>query len=170
MQILPFLIVTFPFSAYLIDMELKFCHSMQLKCCHLFLFCHPLVFLSVFPLILLLIVLSLIELDGMASSCARGGSDWILWKISSLKEWLGAGMGCPGRWLSHCYWRCLRNVWMWHWGTWFSGEILVVGEQLDSWSWRPFPTLAVLQFYDIKYKLLVFTFVITEIPMFVSSQ
>jgi len=32
----------------------------------------------------------------MASSCTRDGSDWILGKISSLKEWSGTGMGLPG--------------------------------------------------------------------------
>jgi len=35
--------------------------------------------------------------EGMASSCARGGSRWILGTISSQKEWLGTGTGCPGR-------------------------------------------------------------------------
>ena len=34
----------------------------------------------------------------MASSCARGGSFWILGKISLLKEWSGIGTGCPGKW------------------------------------------------------------------------
>ena len=32
----------------------------------------------------------------MASSCARGGSGWMLGTISSPEEWSGAGMGCPG--------------------------------------------------------------------------
>jgi len=31
----------------------------------------------------------------------RGGLDWLLGKISLLKEWSGAGIGCPGRWWSH---------------------------------------------------------------------
>ena len=35
----------------------------------------------------------------------RGGSDWILGKIYSPKEWLGAGTSCPGRWWSHHPWR-----------------------------------------------------------------
>jgi len=26
------------------------------------------------------------------------------------EEWSGIGIGCPGRWLSHHPWRCLRNV------------------------------------------------------------
>ena len=37
----------------------------------------------------------------MASSCIRGGFDWILRKMSFLKEWAGVGTGCPGSWLSH---------------------------------------------------------------------
>ena len=36
-----------------------------------------------------------IELDGMASSCIRGGSDWKLGNPSSLREWSGTGMGYP---------------------------------------------------------------------------
>ena len=31
----------------------------------------------------------------MASSGIRGGLDWILGKISLLKEWSGIGTGCP---------------------------------------------------------------------------
>ena len=38
-----------------------------------------------------------IGIEGMASSCTRGDSGWKLGK-SSLKEWSGAGMGCPARW------------------------------------------------------------------------
>jgi len=56
----------------------------------------------------------------MASSCIRGGSDWILGKISSLQEWSGIGPGCPGQWWSPHPWRGSKNVWMWHFGTWFS--------------------------------------------------
>jgi len=33
----------------------------------------------------------------MASRCTRWGSDWILGKISSLKEWWGIGTSCPSR-------------------------------------------------------------------------
>ena len=36
--------------------------------------------------------------EQMVSSCARGGLDWILGKISSPKEWSGIGTGCPERW------------------------------------------------------------------------
>ena len=31
--------------------------------------------------------------EGMVLSCSRGGSAWILGKISSLKEWSGTGTG-----------------------------------------------------------------------------
>jgi len=34
----------------------------------------------------------------MASSCVRGGLDWVLGQISSLKERSGIGPGCPGQW------------------------------------------------------------------------
>jgi len=33
----------------------------------------------------------------MASSCIRGGLDWMLGKISLLKEWSSIGRGCPGK-------------------------------------------------------------------------
>jgi len=56
----------------------------------------------------------------MASSCVRGGLDLILGKISLLKEWSGIGTGCPGRWWSHHPWRGSNNVWILHFGTWFS--------------------------------------------------
>jgi len=44
----------------------------------------------------------------MALSCARGGLDWVLGKISSLKELPSIGTGCPGKWLSHHSWRYLK--------------------------------------------------------------
>ena len=46
----------------------------------------------------------------MASSCARGGSGWMLGKNSSPKEWWCTETGCPGKWWSHHPWRCPRNV------------------------------------------------------------
>ena len=52
--------------------------------------------------------------EGMALSCAKGDSGWILGKISLPKEWCCSGTGCPGRWWSHHPWRCSRAVWMWH--------------------------------------------------------
>jgi len=45
-----------------------------------------------------------------ASSCIRGGSDWILGKISLLNEWSGIGTGCPVKWWSHHPWRCSKNT------------------------------------------------------------
>ena len=62
--------------------------------------------------------------ERMASSCARLclRSGWILRKISSQKDWLGTGKGCPQRWWSHHPWRCSRTVWMWQWGTRVSGH------------------------------------------------
>ena len=33
----------------------------------------------------------------MGSSCTKGGSVWILGKISSPKKWSGFGIGCAGR-------------------------------------------------------------------------
>ena len=37
---------------------------------------------------------------GMASSCVREGSGWMLGN-TTLKRWSGTGMGCPERWWSH---------------------------------------------------------------------
>jgi len=34
--------------------------------------------------------------EAMASSCVRGGLDYVLGKISLLKEWSDIGTGCPG--------------------------------------------------------------------------
>jgi len=56
----------------------------------------------------------------MASSCVRGGSDWIFRKMSLLNEWSGTGTGCPGQWWSPHPWRDSKTVWMWHFETWFS--------------------------------------------------
>jgi len=39
-----------------------------------------------------------IEWEGLSSSCARGGSGWVLGKISSAKDQWCSGTGCPGRW------------------------------------------------------------------------
>jgi len=33
----------------------------------------------------------------MSSSYTEGDSGWILGKISTPKDWSGAGIGCPGR-------------------------------------------------------------------------
>jgi len=42
-----------------------------------------------------------IELEGMASSCARGDAVWTLGNTAFPKEGSGTGMGCPERWWSH---------------------------------------------------------------------
>jgi len=66
----------------------------------------------------------------MASSCIRGGLDWILGKISLLKEWSGIGTVYPGKWWSYHPWRPSKNMWVWHFGTQFSrhgGVGLTVG-------------------------------------------
>ena len=54
---------------------------------------------------------------GMASSCAGGGLGWISGNNSVQNGWLSAGMGSPGRWLSHHPRMCLKAVWMWCSGT-----------------------------------------------------
>ena len=85
-----------------------------------------------------------IGLEKIAPSCTRGDSSWILGKISPLKQWSGTGMGCPGRWLSHCPWgvqkifRCCAKE---------CGLVEKYWWKVDSWtrwSWRSFPTLAIL--------------------------
>ena len=56
--------------------------------------------------------------------------DWILGKKTLLKEWSGTGRGCPGQWWSPHPWKGSKNVWMWHFGIWFSrhgGVGLTVG-------------------------------------------
>jgi len=40
----------------------------------------------------------------------QGGLDWILGKLSLLKECPGTRTGCPGKWLSHHHCRCSKNV------------------------------------------------------------
>jgi len=45
----------------------------------------------------------------MASSCVRGGFDWLLAKFYLLEEWSGIGIGCPGRWLSHHPWNVQKT-------------------------------------------------------------
>ena len=41
------------------------------------------------------------------------------------KRLLSTGISSPGRWLSHHPWMCLKTVWIWCSGTWFSGGLLV---------------------------------------------
>ena len=55
---------------------------------------------------------TVIEREGMASSCAREDSGWTLGNTTSLKGWSGTGMGCPEWWWSHQAWWCLKSIWM----------------------------------------------------------
>ena len=67
-----------------------------------------------------LIFLNFIGREGMASSCVREDSGWMLGNTTSLKGRSGTGMGCPEGWWSHRAWWCSKSVWMLCWGTWFS--------------------------------------------------
>ena len=75
--------------------------------------------LSAFKYVGVFVVLALI--------CARGGLRWVLGEIPSLTGLPRIGIGCTGKWWSRCPWRCLKDVWMWHLGTWFSGGLGRVG-------------------------------------------
>ena len=55
---------------------------------------------------------TVIGLEGMASSCVREGSGWTLGNTTCLKGCSGTGMGCPERWWSHRAWWCSKSVWM----------------------------------------------------------
>ena len=61
-------------------------------------------------------------------------------------EYLGTGMGCPGRWWSHQPWRCSRNVWALYWGIWFSENYWWWVDGWTGWSCGSFPTLVILWF------------------------
>ena len=63
----------------------------------------------------------------MASSCARASLGWTSEKTCLQKRWLSTGIGSPGRWLSHHPWMCLKTVYMWCSGTWFSRGLLELG-------------------------------------------
>jgi len=89
----------------------------------------------------------------MASHCAREGLHWISGKTYLQKGLLSTGIGSLGRWLSHHPWMCLKTIWMWCSGTWFSRGLLRVsivwlGGDWTLWSWRSSPTWAILWFYD----------------------
>ena len=56
----------------------------------------------------------------MASSCVRGGLDWLSGKISLLKEWSDMGTGSPGRWLSPRPWSCSKTTSVVALQVWFS--------------------------------------------------
>jgi len=60
----------------------------------------------------------------VASSCIRGGFDWILGKI--LKEWSGIGTGSPGKWWSFHQKTCRHGT---------SGLHGLVGMVVLCWQW-----------------------------------
>ena len=86
----------------------------------------------------------------VASSCTRGGSGWILGRISSQKEWWCTGTHCLGRCGvtdpggveekgKYCIeWHGLAAWW---WG-------------VDGWTLAVFPTLMIVWFYDSSPSLL----------------
>jgi len=92
-----------------------------------------------------------IGLEGMASSCAREDSGWMLGNTTSLKGWSGTGMGCTERWWSHWPWWCSKSVWMLCWGTWFSEKHWWRANGWTGWSCGSFPTLAILWFYEMQF-------------------
>jgi len=50
--------------------------------------------------------------------------------LTGKNAWSDIGTGCPGKWLSPHPWRCSKNMYMWHLGTWFGrhgGVGLTVG-------------------------------------------
>jgi len=51
-------------------------------------------------------------------------------RIKSHKALKGIGTGCPGRWWSHHPWRGSKNVYVWHFGAWFSRH-----GWGDGWTW-----------------------------------
>ena len=61
--------------------------------------------------------------EEMASSCVRGGLEWILGNFTSLKGLSSIGTGCPGKGLSPHPWGYLKAVWMRCLGTWCSGGL-----------------------------------------------
>ena len=67
---------------------------------------------------------------------------------TTLKEWSGTGMGCPGTWWSHRPWKCSRNVWTLCWGTWFSENYWWWVDGWTRWSCGSFSTLVILWFYE----------------------
>ena len=82
----------------------------------------------------------------------RGSLGWISGKTSLQKGLLSTGIGSPGSWLSHHPWMCLKTLWMWCSGTWFSRRLSVrvvwLGCGWTWWSLRSFPTWAIPLFYD----------------------
>lgn len=75
--------------------------------------------------------------EEMASNYIRGSLDWILVKTSPLKWWSGIGRG----WKHHP-WKPSNSLCVWHLMTSFSSKHSKC--YWTPWSWRSFPTLAIL--------------------------
>jgi len=107
----------------------------------------------------------------MASSCAKVSLGWTLGNTSWQKGWLNAGIGSPGRWLSHRPWMCLRAIWMWCSEVWFSRgfvrvRVLWLGCGWTWWSLMSFPTWAILWFYDSVILFVLFSSFWNQINIF----
>jgi len=108
--------------------------------CELILLC----WMSLFTL-----CLTSLGLEGMASTCTREGSGWMLGNTASLKGWSGTGMGCqrgggvtdPGG-VQRVFGCCVEG----------HGLARTIGEGQTNgwtgWSCGAFPPLAILWFYD----------------------
>lgn len=68
----------------------------------------------------------------------RGDLDWIV-RIFSWRCWSGIERVCSGKRWSRCPWKCLRDAWLWHLGTWFIVAWVGLGG-CTRWSWGSFPT------------------------------
>ena len=57
-----------------------------------------------------LILSWVVSMVDQSPGATRGGLDWILGSIASLKALSSTGTGCPGKWLSHNCWSCLKDL------------------------------------------------------------
>lgn len=76
----------------------------------------------------------------------RGGMDWILGKSPLLKRWSSIRIGCPRKWYNYLP-EVFKDMWVWHLGTWTSGEQDRAGLTVELDLKRPFPILIILWFY-----------------------
>ena len=66
-------------------------------------------------------------LERMASSCAKGGSGWILGKNLLSERVIRCWNVLPREWWSHRPWRCSGDAYVLYQRKWVSGKTLVVG-------------------------------------------
>lgn len=52
------------------------------------------------------------EVEAFIITAFRGGLGWTLENVSSQKQLLGIGTGCPVKCLCHRPWKCLKDVWV----------------------------------------------------------